>query len=399
MRRRTLLQALLAAPLGAGSTRLWAAPAVANRFLLVFLRGGYDCANVLVPHSSSFYYESRPNIAVARPDAGNPHAALPIDSDWGLHPALGDSIYPLFQKKQVAFIPFAGTEDLSRSHFETQDSIELGQALSGSHDYRSGFLNRLVEVLHASGAPAKPMAFTDRVPIVFEGSQGIPNMALRAIGPSGVSDRQGQIISAMYRGTGLATSVHEGFDVRTEVQKSMQEEMDQASRNAITAKGFEAEARRIARLMRDEFNIGFLDVGGWDTHVGEGGATGYLAGRLGEFGRGLSAYAQAMGDRWKDTVVVVVSEFGRTFRENGDRGTDHGHGCVYWVLGGSIQGGTVPGSQVRIEERALFQNRDYPVLNEYRAVLGGLFARLFELDPQRLAHVFPGAKPRDLCLV
>jgi uncharacterized protein (DUF1501 family) len=134
--------------------------------------------------------------------------------------------------------------------------------------------------------------------------------------------------------------------------------------------------------------------------VNEGGATGYLAGRLGELGRGLAGYADEIGPAaWNDTTVVVVSEFGRTFRENGDKGTDHGHGSVYWVMGGRINGGRLLGEQVAITQASLNQDRDYPVLNEYRAMLGGLFQRLYGLDARRLDAVFPGAQPADLKLV
>jgi uncharacterized protein (DUF1501 family) len=147
--------------------------------------------------------------------------------------------------------------------------------------------------------------------------------------------------------------------------------------------------------MQADYNLGFVDVGGWDTHVGEGGASGYLATRLEELGAGLAAFADALGPAWRDTVVVVVSEFGRTFRENGNRGTDHGHGTVYWILGGSVRGGRIIGDQVKVERSTLFQDRDYPVLNEYRALLGGLFSRLYGLDTAQLARVFPGTSPRD----
>jgi uncharacterized protein (DUF1501 family) len=174
--------------------------------------------------------------------------------------------------------------------------------------------------------------------------------------------------------------------------------MEAANRNAITAKGFELEARRIAKVMKERYNIGFVDVGGWDTHVGQGNATGYLANRLDELGRGLAGYAQEMGPDWKDTVVVVVSEFGRTFRENGNRGTDHGHGSVYWVLGGSVNGGKVRGEQVRVDQPALFQNRDYPVLNEYRALFGGLLARMYGLNAGQVDSIF-GTPGRDLALL
>jgi uncharacterized protein (DUF1501 family) len=175
--------------------------------------------------------------------------------------------------------------------------------------------------------------------------------------------------------------------------------MEAASRNAISARGFELEARRIARLMKGRHRLGFVDVGGWDTHVGQGGATGQLANRLEELGRGLAAFAQEMGPRWSQTTVVVVSEFGRTFRQNGNNGTDHGHGSVYWVLGGAVRGGQVVGEQVAVTPNNLFQNRDYPVLNEVRSVLGGLLQRQFGLSPAQLSAVFPMAEPRDLGLV
>jgi len=176
-------------------------------------------------------------------------------------------------------------------------------------------------------------------------------------------------------------------------------EMQAASRGATSARGFELQARRIGRLMREKYNLGFVDVGGWDTHVNQGGAAGYLAVRLSELGKGLAAFADEMGPDWNDTVVVAISEFGRTFRENGNRGTDHGHGSVYWVLGGSVKGGRVAGDHVRVAEETLFQNRDYPVLNEYRALLGGVFAALFRVEGERLQKVFPGVEPLDLGVV
>ena len=393
MNRRNLIIGLSAAPLLTMAGRLFAAPATNVRLLVVFLRGGYDATNLLVPVSSRFYYETRPNIAVAKPGTGA-NAALAIDADWGLHPALRDTIFPLFQKRQAAFVAFAGANDLSRSHFETQDSIEMGQPLEGSRKFDSGFMNRLVALLNG----AKPMAFTNQLPLIFRGVVQVPNMAVRSLSRPAIDARQQAIIAAMYKGTPLAAQVDKGFGVRHEIMREMADEMEAASRNAITARGFELEARRIAKLMNEKFNVGFVDVGGWDTHVGQGGGVGYLAGRLEELSRGLAALADEMGSVWRDTVVVVISEFGRTFRENGNRGTDHGHGSVYWVLGGSIQGGRVAGRQVHVEQATLFQNRDYPVLNEYRAVLGGLFMSMYGLNAAQIEAVFPGVQPQSLAL-
>lgn len=397
MHRRELLKWLGAAPLaGACASQVLAAPSAPAKLLVVFLRGGYDAASLLVPTSSDFYYQSRPSIAIPKPSA-DPGASLPLNADWALHPTLKASIYPLYQAQQAAFIPFAGTDDLTRSHFETQDTIEMGQA-AGHRNYRSGFMNRLAAALNGQEVPA-PISFTDQLPLIFQGTMNVPNVALRNIGKPALDDRQNRIIAAMYAKHELSIQVNEGFATKGEVAREMAAEMEAASRNAINTKGFELEAHRVASLMKDKYQLGFIDVGGWDTHVGQGAATGYLAGRFDELGRGLATFAREMGPDWSKTVVVVVSEFGRTFRENGNRGTDHGHGTVFWVLGGAVNGGKIAGEQVALRQQTLFQNRDYPVLNEYRAVLAGLFAQMYGLNDQRLGEVFPGVAPKTLGLV
>ena len=198
----------------------------------------------------------------------------------------------------------------------------------------------------------------------------------------------------------LGRSVSEGFQVRDTVYKTLADEMQAASRGAVSAKGFELAAQRIGTLMRDQFNLAFVDVGGWDTHVNQGGATGYLADRIGELGRGIAGFATAIGSQaWRDRTVVVVSEFGRTFRENGDKGTDHGHGSVYWVAGGGLSGGRLAGEQVAVTQATLNQNRDLPVLTDYRSLIGGLVMRQFGLSAPRVAAMFPNARPADLKLI
>ncbi|MBR0899658.1 DUF1501 domain-containing protein [Bradyrhizobium tropiciagri] len=397
MNRRELIKAFAASASLTLAGRVWAAPATDARLLVVFLRGAYDAANVVVPVGSEFYYASRPTLAVARPDAGNPNAALSLDAGWGLHPALRDSIYPLWAKREIAFVPFAGTsDDLSRSHFETQDTIELGQAVGGSRDYRSGFMSRLATEL----TRVKPISFTDQLPLIFRGQNQIPNIGIASVSKPGVDDRQARLIREMYAKGDLANSVSEGFRVRDDVYKSVSEEMMAANRGAVSPRGFELSARRIGRLMREQFNLGFVDVGGWDTHVNQGAATGYLADRLGELGRGLAGFSEEIGPAmWRDTVVVVISEFGRTFRENGDRGTDHGHGSVYWVMGGGINGGRMAGEQVQVAQATLFQNRDFPVLTDYKAFFAGLIQHVYGLQQASLERIFTGIKPKDLNLV
>ncbi|MGO9515402.1 MAG: DUF1501 domain-containing protein [Steroidobacteraceae bacterium] len=399
MNRRHVLQLGAAALMSAGVRgRLFAAPASGPRFLLVFLRGGYDSCNLLIPYSSSFYYEARPNIAIARPDPVSNTGALALDADWALAPAVRDTIGALYLQRQVAFIPFAGTDDLSRSHFETQDSIELGQS-SNARNYRSGFLGRLSDTLLGSSADILPISFTDALPLAFEGASTVPNLSLKNVGKPPFDDRQARILSDMYAGHHLEAAVRDGLELRQAVAQEMADQMNAANRGAINTKGFELEAERMGRLMRDKYRIGFIDVGGWDTHVGEGSAQGTLASNLASLGRGLQMFSQTLGTEWNNTVVVVLSEFGRTFRENGNRGTDHGHGTVYWVLGGAIKGGTVAGEQQPVSRGTLFQDRDYPVLNDYRAVLGGLYRSLWGLSAEQCARVFPQVSPLDLKLV
>ncbi len=395
MDRRSLIRLAAALPLTLRAPVLWAAPQAGNtRFLLVFLRGGLDTQHLLVPVGSEFYYRARPNIAIGRPGRDD-RSAIALDSSWGLHPIVLESLVPMYLRKQLALVPFAGTDDDSRSHFETQDGIELGQPLNGARDFSSGFMNRLVQRL----AGVQPIAFTDQVPLAMRGPREVSNVALRSVGKPGLDARQSALIASMYANTKLAAAVNEGFGVREEVIHQLAGEMTDSARGAVPAKGFEAEARRIGKLLSEQFNLAFLDIGGWDTHVGQGGATGYLANRLEELGKGLAALADEMGPRWNDTVAVVISEFGRTFRENGNRGTDHGHGTTYLVLGGSVRGGRIAGDQQAITEATLHQNRDLPVFNEYRAVLGGVFARMYGLSAADLDSVFPGARPKDVGLI
>ncbi|TPG49061.1 DUF1501 domain-containing protein [Sphingomonas glacialis] len=400
-RRQLLTGAAALAPLVIAG-RAFAAPQAGSRMLVVFLRGAYDAANIIAPTGSDFYHASRPTIALGKPNPADPNAPLALDADWSLHPALKESIYPLWQKQQIAFVPFVGTDDMSRSHFETQDTIELGQPIGGHRDYNSGFMARLAAALGQD----KPIAFTDQLPLCFRGGPVIPNVGLGAIGSKpAVPAKDAALITQMYRGThngaaDLGSAVAEGFQVRDSVFRTVDEEMQQASRGAVSPKGFELSARRIGALMRDQFNLAFVDVGGWDTHVNQGGAQGYLATHIGELGRGLAGFAEAIGpDAWQHTTVVVVSEFGRTFHENGDKGTDHGHGSIYWVLGGGVKGGRITGPQVALSQVTLNQGRDLPVLTDYRALLGGLAARQFGLAPNRLGSVFAGVVPADLALV
>src|SRR6202171_4783819 len=207
MNRRDLIKAFAAAAPLTVAGRVWAAPATDARLLVVFLRGAYDAANVVVPVSSDFYHGSRPTLGIAKPDVGNPNSALPLNPDWGLHPALRDSIYPLWAKREIAFVPFAGTsDDVTRSHFETQATMDLGQWFGASRDDRWAFMSRLAAEL----TRVKPISFTEQLPLIFRGKSQIPNIGINSVGKPGVDDRQAAVIKNMYAQSDLASSVSEG---------------------------------------------------------------------------------------------------------------------------------------------------------------------------------------------
>lgn len=394
MNRRQFVAGMAgAAALGMTGT-LYAASPASPRLLFVFLRGGYDSNSLLVPYASEDYHALRPHIAIPRPALENTSGALALDSQWALAPALRDTLAPLYQRGQLAFIPFAGTTNTSRSHFATQDDIERGLP-QGARLRDSGFLGRLSQELGGKQA----IAFSPALPLACRGDRRIPNIALARPHKAIFNKDQSAALLSLYEGDPLFSAVQEGLEFRQAVSRELAEEMMQASRNAVSTRNFEGQAEKMALMMRDSYRLGFVDVGGWDTHVAQGGADGPLARRLAELGRGLLRYAQALGDEWNNTVVVVASEFGRTFRENGNKGTDHGHGTVYWVLGGGIRGGRIVGEQVEVGVASLFQGRDYPVLNNYRALLAGLAQPMWGLSSAAMARVFPGAGRHSFGLV
>jgi uncharacterized protein (DUF1501 family) len=383
------------------SSRLWAAPSGGSRLVVVMLRGAYDGLSALVPYSEPFYYEARPSIAIPPPgrdEGGAPLAAVRLDGRWGLHPMLADSAGELWAAKQMAFVPFCGTAFVSRSHFQAQDWMESGKLPEQRPDVNDGFLNRLVGQL---GGEA--VSFTQNLPVALRGVREVLNASVgRGSGVQTTMEEDfTEQVMAMYRGHTLEPMVREGVGLRQALSMELMTEMDSSGRDALPAAGFALETLRVARYMRDnpKVSVAFIDVSGWDTHSGQGGPQGVLASRLGALGAGVETLARELGSQWRNTVVVVVSEFGRTFRENGSKGTDHGHGNVMWVTGGSVSGGAVVGEQASLAAPSLHQNRDMPVLNEYRDVLGGLFARMYGIGPGALQQVFPGSAPSKLRLL
>lgn len=406
MNRRDFLRLSLGAAALSINWQLYAAPSDVNkaRFLLVFLRGGYDALSLLVPYSEAFYYEMRPTIALAKPHKDDLSSVIALNDDWGLHPSLRDSFYPLYQAKQMAFIPFSGTGFQSRSHFQTQDWLEYGQGAANLNpDSSSGFLNRLLHYLHQGHATQdNAVSFTQQLPLALQGRIPVANSPIIVRGKQTMTASYEQLVQTLYAEHPLGALAREGLNLRHKISQELQEEMQSASRAAVPARGFALEAQRVAKLLREQpnYKIGFIDVGGWDSHIDQGAAHGQFSRHIEDLGAGLAGLAETLGTEWKNTVVALISEFGRTFQENGSRGTDHGYGSTLCLLGGGLHGGVIKGEQTRLNRpAALHENRDTPMLNEYRGVLAGVFKQLYGLNANALNTVFPNVTVRDLGLL
>jgi uncharacterized protein (DUF1501 family) len=391
-RRRVIVASGAAAllPLGRGA---WAARAEGGpqRLIVILLRGAVDGLNVVVPYAEPAYYAARPTIAIARP--GMPDGALLLDGHFGLHPALA-SLMPLWRERSLAFIHAAGSPDPNRSHFEAQRYIENGTP--GCSATADGWMNRLLQALPGPRGPTDAISVGATLPRILTGQAPVANLPL---GPGAAepmpTDRPGlgAAFDRLYRGTNaLDAAYREGRSARAELIGVLSREQRIADAGAPPPSRFAARATQLAELIAGDARIrlAFVALGGWDTHVDQGGHSGRLANRLRPLGEGLAALAGGLGGVWRDTVVVVLSEFGRTVHENGDRGTDHGHGNAIWLAGGAVAGGRVFGGWPGLAPARLYQRRDLAITTDFRAALSAILARHLRLDNRQLEAVFPG---------
>ena len=399
MRRRDLLALTAAAALAPlAAPALAAAPQTAGapkRLVVVLLRGAVDGLNVVIPYADEAYYAARPTIAVQRPEAGE-GAGLALDDHFALHPALA-ALMPLWRERQLAFVHAAGSSDPTRSHFDAQLFVENGTP--GRHATADGWMNRLLAALPGPRGPTDAIAIGPTLPAILRGPLTVANLPLgQAAGHQLAIDRP-EIASAfdrLYAGGGpLGRAYREGRAARAELLGQIGPEPQAADGGSLPANGFPAQAARLAHLLsrNRRTRLAFVALDGWDTHVRQGGAQGQLAERLQPLGDGLAALAHGLGSDWNDTVVVVVSEFGRTVRENGDGGTDHGHGNAIWVLGGSVRGGRVYGEWPGLSHAQLYEGRDLGVTTDFRSVLASVGERHLRLSDRAIAAVFPGLPP------
>jgi uncharacterized protein (DUF1501 family) len=396
MRRRHFLNAVGAGillPVGRGA---WAvsAPAASStgkKLIVVLLRGAVDGLNVVAPVGDENYLRLRPTIGLAAP--GMEGGALDLDGYFGLHPALA-SLQPLWAARKLAFVHASGSPDATRSHFDAQDYME--SATPGRKNTPDGWMNRLVAALPGAQSPSRLLGIGPVLPRILSGQAAavnLPNVAAAA--RADLLDRPAvkAAFDELYANhPRFGRAYADGRAAHREVMDALESrEMQAADRGAPLPNGFPDDAARLAGLMRNDpkIQLAFVALGGWDTHANQGAASGQLANRLAPLGQGLAVLAERLGPLFDDTVVVVMSEFGRTARENGNGGTDHGHGNVMWVMGGKVRGGKVYGDWEGVGDAKLNEGRDLPVTTDFRSVLAQISEEHLMLGNKRLEQVFP----------
>ena len=377
-------------------------PAAAKGKVLIclFQRGAADALNIVVPHGEAEYYRLRPGIGIARPArAAGSNGAIDLDGFFGLHPSLAP-LKPLYDRGLLAPIHAVGSPSATRSHFDAQDYME-----SGTPDVKStrdGWLNRYLATCDTCEAglatPFRAVAMTAQTPRILQGPA--PAVAMTSIEAFTVRSAGGMVerLESLYR-TGSADLVHatgaETFDAVKRLREADPRRYAPANGAQYPRGEFGQRLRQVAQLIKADvgLEVAFADVGGWDTHVNQGGATGQLANRLVDFGAAIAALVTDLGDRMDDVVILTMSEFGRMARQNGNGGTDHGHAGVMFALGGSVRGGRVHGRWPGLARESLFEGRDLALTTDFRTVFSEVATS--HLGAQETAQLFPGFESKS----
>ncbi len=385
---------------GLGAAPMWLSRAVyagegpARRkkiLVAIFQRGAVDGLNVVVPFGEQRYYDLRPSIAIPKPD-GTPRSAIDLNGFFGLHPAMAP-LKPIFDAQRLAIVDAVGSPDPTRSHFDAQDYMESGTpGYKGTND---GWMNRALAKEAGPKSPLRAVSMGANLPRSLRGRNDA--IAINNLNEFQIKDiRSSDSFESMYASS-VDTMLHgtgkETFDA-IKIMQSLQKQPYAAANGATYPAGrFGQSLQQIARLIKADvgLEVAFTDIGGWDTHVNEVGqnpAQGQLANILGGFAGSLAAFYQDLGDRMEDVTLVTMSEFGRTAKENGNRGTDHGHANAMFVMGGDVRGGKVYGDWPGLEPEQLYEGRDLNLTTDFRDVLSELVSH--HLGNRNLKAVFPG---------
>ncbi|MDT5273058.1 MAG: hypothetical protein QOH49_5244 [Acidobacteriota bacterium] len=385
LRRVVEAQGLTAAPNGRRKT-----------LITIFQRGAVDGLNMVVPHGERAYYELRPQIAIAQP--GSADSAVNLDGFFGLHPSMAP-LKHLWDEKRMAIVHAVGSPDNTRSHFDAQDYME--SATPGVKSTQDGWLNRYMQVRpDPKATPFRAISMTQNLPRSMQGRaaavamRNLSDFQIRAGAytpgvQGGFEGMYEQSVGDVLRGTGKETFEAVNF------LKKVNPAQYKPENGAQYPNGDLGRAlMQIAQLIKAGvgLEVAFTDVGGWDTHRGQGGARGQLANLLGQFAQGLSALVTDLGPaHMQDVVVLTMSEFGRTVRQNGTGGTDHGHANAMFVIGGGVRGGKVYGQWPGLKDDQLFEGRDLALTTDFRDVFGEVVSK--HLGGVDLKKVFPGYAP------
>jgi len=362
--------------------------------IAIFQRGAVDGLNMVVPFGESAYYDSRPSIAIPKPGADTAEAAIDLDGFFGLHPSMRP-FKSLWDSKKLAIVHASGSPDNTRSHFDAQDYME--SATPGVKSTHDGWLNRYLQSNeYKEQTSFRAVALTKTMPRVLQGrapAVALTNVSEFAIRAGKSSENIQGGFEAIYAATAndaLAAKGRETFDAVKYLHKAHPANYKPENGAEYPRNPFGTSLLQIAQLIKADvgLEIAFTDVGGWDTHVNQGNARGQLANLLQQFSSGIAALYQDLGQRMDDVVVLTMSEFGRTVRENGNRGTDHGHANAIFVLGNSVRGGKVYGRWPGLKSDQLYEGRDLALTTDFRDVFGEVATR--HLGSKDLKSVFPG---------
>jgi uncharacterized protein (DUF1501 family) len=378
---------------GSGVAPSWLARAAAGApgkkkiLVAIFQRGAADGLNVVVPFSDKRYYEMRPTIGVPAP--GSQNGAIDLDGHFALNPAL-QPLKALWDKKQLAIVEATGSPDPSRSHFDAQDYMESGTPGRSTAD---GWLNRALNAPTPETSPVRAVALGPQMPRTLRGERpAIAVSDMQSFNMGGTDTAS--ILESMYKKAGDRRLENTGKDAFAAMKmiQSINQMPYNPSGGVQYFQGGELgrNLQQLARLIKADVGVeaAFAEVSGWDHH---GNEPNQLSSLLRQFASAIDAFSKDMGDRMEDIVLVTMSEFGRTAQENGDAGTDHGHGSLMMVMGGHVRGGRVYGRWPGLEREQLFENRDLAVTTDFRDVLGELV--IGHLGQKNIAQVFPGYEP------
>jgi uncharacterized protein (DUF1501 family) len=376
-------------------TRTLQAAGNRQRLLIaVFQRGAVDGLNMIVPFGEAEYYRVRPSIAIPRP--GMPkESAIDLDGFFGLHPRMA-ALKPFWDDRSMAVVHACGSHDATRSHFDAQDYME--SATPGVKSTKDGWINRYLQTIadnDASRSPLRGVALTRTMPRAMQGLA--PALAVGRVDDFTV--RGGMDASASFENAYaqaadrvLNGTAHEAFDAMRTLNGVTRGRYQPSGGARYPSTPYGKALQEIARLAKADvgLQVAFAESGQWDHHVAEGGVTGQIANRLGDFADGLAALTHDLGDRMADTLILTMSEFGRAVAENGNRGTDHGHGNAMIAIGGRVKGGRVYGRWPGLRADDRYEGRDLAVTTDFRDVFGEVLAKHFAMDARAGSAVFPG---------